>query len=45
MVCPTSSSFILRGVPAHIRSDNAPEFVAKAAQVTLAQQPSLNYGG
>ena len=28
--------FILRGVPAHIRSDNGPEFVAKAAQEWIA---------
>ena len=28
----TSDLFILRGVPGHIRSDNGPEFVAKAVQ-------------
>ena len=28
--------FILRGVPAHIRSDNGPEFVAKAVQGWIA---------
>ena len=27
-----SDLFILRGVPAHIRSDNGPEFVAKAVR-------------
>jgi len=27
-----SDPFILRGVPGHIRSDNGPEFVAKAVQ-------------
>src|SRR3712207_9549452 len=28
--------FILRGVPGHIRSDNGPEFVAKAVQGWIA---------
>ena len=27
-----SNLFILRGVPSHVRSDNGPEFVAKAVQ-------------
>jgi putative transposase len=27
-----SDLFILRGIPEHIRSDNGPEFVAKAVQ-------------
>src|SRR5215208_6591463 len=31
-----SDLFILRGIPAHIRSDNGPEFVAKAAQGWIA---------
>src|ERR671913_8829 len=31
-----SELFILRGVPAHIRSDNGPEFVAKAVQKWIA---------
>ena len=30
-----SDLFILRGVPAHIRSDNGPEFVAKAVQESI----------
>ena len=30
-----SDLFILRGVPGHIRSDNGPEFVAKAVQVWI----------
>jgi putative transposase len=31
-----SDLFILRGVPAHIRSDNGPEFVARAVQEWIA---------
>jgi putative transposase len=31
-----SDLFILRGVPAHIRSDNGPEFVSKAVQEWIA---------
>jgi transposase InsO family protein len=31
-----SDLFILRGVPGHIRSDNGPEFVAKAVQEWVA---------
>jgi putative transposase len=31
-----SDLFILRGVPQHIRSDNGPEFVAKAVQEWIA---------
>ena len=31
-----SDLFILQGVPAHIRSDNGPEFVAKAVQEWIA---------
>jgi transposase InsO family protein len=31
-----SDLFVLRGVPAHIRSDNGPEFVAKAVQQWIA---------
>jgi putative transposase len=31
-----SDLFILRGVPEHVRSDNGPEFVAKAVQQWIA---------
>jgi len=31
-----SDLFILRGVPEHVRSDNGPEFVAKAVQEWIA---------
>ena len=32
IVTRTINPTILRGVPGHIRSDNGPEFVAKAVQ-------------
>jgi putative transposase len=35
-----SDLFILRGVPAHIRSDNGPEFVAKAVQEWITTEGS-----
>jgi transposase InsO family protein len=31
-----SDLFILRGVPSHVRSDNGPEFIAKAVQEWIA---------
>jgi putative transposase len=34
-----SDLFILRGIPAHIRSDNGPEFVAKTVQEWILQRP------
>src|SRR5262245_41318110 len=34
--CALSDLFILRGIPAHIRSDNGPEFVAKTVQEWIA---------
>ena len=31
-----SDLFILRGVPAHVRSDNDPEFIAESVQAWIA---------
>ena len=43
-----SDLFILRGVPGHIRSDNGPEFVAKAVQTWITavgpRQRTLSQG-
>jgi hypothetical protein len=36
MIDILSDLFILRGIPTHIRSDNGPEFVAKAVQEWIA---------
>ena len=36
MIDLLSDLFVLRGVPGHIRSDNGPEFVAKAVQEWIA---------
>ena len=36
MIDVLSDLFILRGVPGHVRSDNGPEFVAKAVQEWIA---------
>ena len=36
MIDVLSDLFILRGVPGHIRSDNGPEFVAKAVRQWIA---------
>ena len=35
MIDVLSDLFILRGVPGHVRSDNGPEFVAKAVQTWI----------
>jgi transposase InsO family protein len=44
-----SDLFILRGVPAHISSDNGPEFIAKAVQTWItavgAQTAYITPGG
>ena len=36
MIDVLSDLFILRGVPAHVRSDNGPEFIAKSVQAWIA---------
>ncbi len=36
MVDVLSDLFILRGVPAHVRSDNGPEFIAQSVQKWIA---------
>jgi transposase InsO family protein len=36
-----SDLFILRGIPGHVRSDNGPEFVAKAVQEWITMALSL----
>src|SRR5262249_8161383 len=36
VIAVLSELFILRGIPAYIRSDNGPEFVAKAVQEWIA---------
>ena len=35
MIVVLAELFILRGVPAHIRSDNGPEFMAEAVQAWI----------
>ena len=34
-----SDLFILRGIPGHVRSDNGPEFIAKAVRSWIAALP------
>ena len=36
MIDALSDLFILRGIPEHIRSDNGPEFIAKAVQTWIS---------
>ncbi len=36
VIAELSALFILRGVPEHIRSDNGPEFIARAVQHWIA---------